>query len=375
MVDWPRRTTVAYLGDTYLFVRLLAALALLSSLAFAALAQSSTSTSGNATAMPADARAQKSYSEGVEYEKSHQWGFALEAYKKADKQDGNRCAACARKVVDVAIDLENWKSADAASTELLALAATPDEQAASHLDRAKLLIAMGKAKKKPECFAEGQKETQAALALHPEDRPAMYLKGVCLAEQQQDDAAKQVFTELAPRLKPGSVDYGRVARYAERPELVRARMAPPFSVTTLDGKRISLDDLKDKVVLIDFWATWCGPCREALPHMKDIAKEFAGQPLVVLSVSLDGDEAKWKDFVAKNNMTWLQYRDGGFNGPVAQEFGVNAIPHTFTIDSDGVLQDEHVGDAEIDGKLKKLVARTRARQEAVPQVASASGSH
>jgi thiol-disulfide isomerase/thioredoxin len=120
-----------------------------------------------------------------------------------------------------------------------------------------------------------------------------------------------------------------------------------------------MDDLAGKVVLIDFWATWCGPCREALPHMREIAKKFQGQPLVVLSVSLDSDEEKWKDFVAKNEMTWLQYRDGGFTGSIAKMFGVEAIPHTFTIDADGVLQDEHIGDASIEGKLKKLIARAR----------------
>ena len=55
-------------------------------------------------------------------------------------------------------------------------------------------------------------------------------------------------------------------------------------------------------------------------------------------------------------MTWLQYRDGSFTGPIARSFGVNAIPATFTIDADGVLEDQHVGDANIEGKLKKLVA-------------------
>ena len=87
-----------------------------------------------------------------------------------------------------------------------------------------------------------------------------------------------------------------------------------------------------------------------------------GQPLVVLSVSVDDDEGKWKDFVAKNEMTWLQYCDHGFTGPVAKSFGVNAIPHTFTIDADGVLQDEHIGDAAIEGKLKKLVKRAQEKQ-------------
>jgi len=141
-------------------------------------------------------------------------------------------------------------------------------------------------------------------------------------------------------------------------------MAPPFAVTTLDGKRLSLDDLQGKVVLIDFWATWCGPCRAALPHVREIAKKFNGQPLVVLSVSLDKDETQWKEFVAKNEMTWPQYCDHGFTGPIAKAFGVQAIPNTFTIDADGVLQDEHIGDASIEGKLKKLVKRAQEKQAA-----------
>ena len=70
---------------------------------------------------------------------------------------------------------------------------------------------------------------------------------------------------------------------------------------------------------------------------------------------------QWKEFVAKNEMSWPQYRDGGFTGPIARLFDVRAIPHTFTIDADGILQDEHIGDAAIEGKIKKLIARARGR--------------
>jgi thiol-disulfide isomerase/thioredoxin len=157
-------------------------------------------------------------------------------------------------------------------------------------------------------------------------------------------------------------EHQRALRYIDRPELARAKMAPPFSLTTVDGQRISMDDLQGKVVLLDFWATWCGPCREALPHIQNVAKKFRGQQLVILSVSLDTDEQKWKDFIVKNEMTWPQYRDAGFTGPIAKMFGVTAIPHTFTIDSDGVLQEEHIGDASIEGKLKKLLAHTHQPQ-------------
>jgi len=134
-------------------------------------------------------------------------------------------------------------------------------------------------------------------------------------------------------------------------------MVPDFALTTLDGLQITMDSLLGKVVLIDFWATWCGPCREALPHIREIARKFAGQPLLVLSVSMDSDDAKWKDFVSKNGMTWPQYRDGRFTGPMATRFAVTAIPATFSIDADGVLEDQHVGDSNIEARLKKMIAQ------------------
>jgi thiol-disulfide isomerase/thioredoxin len=202
-------------------------------------------------------------------------------------------------------------------------------------------------------------EIAKALGAYGNFPDAFLLDGEALANLRQDDAAKTQFEQYLKR-KPGDdPNHQQALRYVARPELARARMAPPFAVTTLDGNRISMDDLQGKVVLLDFWATSCEPCREALPRIRGIAKKFQGQPLIILSASLDSNEEKWNDFVAKNEMTWLQYRDGDFGGPIAKLFGANAIPHTFTIDADGVLQDEHIGDASIEGELKKLVAQAR----------------
>src|SRR4029077_17810957 len=219
-------------------------------------------------------------------------------------------------------------------------------------------------KHKEELFRRVHDEMTKALAVHANFPSAVYLDGRALAHLKQDDAAKAQFERFVTMRPPEDTDRQRALRYISQPELARAKMAPPFAVTTLDGQRVSLDDLKGKVVLLDFWATWCGPCREALPHMQKIAKNFQGQPLLVLSVSLDNDEQKWKDFIAKNGMTWPQYRDGGFTGPVARLFAVDAIPHTFTIDADGVLQDEQIGDASIEGKRKKLISRAKEVQGA-----------
>ncbi len=211
--------------------------------------------------------------------------------------------------------------------------------------------------KKDKCSDESCDEFKTALALEPEFAAVHFSLGVSLAHLHQDDAARAEFNSFLQQDTGNPAVHERAARYVDRVDLARATMAPAFQVTTLDGQRISMDSLAGKVVLIDFWATWCGPCREALPHIRKIAQKFEGQPFVALSISLDNDEAKWKDFVAKNGMTWLQYRDGGSNGRVAKQFNVTEIPATFSIDADGVLEDQHVGDADIEGKLKKLIAR------------------
>jgi thiol-disulfide isomerase/thioredoxin len=312
---------------------------------------------------PTDPKAQKTYAQGVEWQRQHNQQEALESFKKADKQDGGRCIACQKKMISLGLQTGDFKAADQAAQEMIAAAKDPKATAMAHDERATVLMREAASKNKDEIYAEADKEYKAALAAYANFPEAVYGDGLALAHLKQDDAAKSKFEDYVSMTKENTAIRQRAQLYTEKPELARARMAPPFSVTTLDGQRLSLDDLQGKVVLIDFWATWCGPCREALPHVREIAQKFQGQPLVVLSVSLDNDETKWKEFVAKNDMTWLQYRDGGFEGSLSRLFGVTAIPHTFTIDADGVLQDEHIGDASVEGKLKKLCARAKELEE------------
>jgi thiol-disulfide isomerase/thioredoxin len=310
-----------------------------------------------AQSMPTNDKARKTYQDAT---KAARQSEAIDLFKKADKQDGGHCVACEMMAASRALKIGDNKTALEEARIWAANAKTPKEQADAHYICGVSLLRSGIVDHKQKNFIESDQEFKTALSLSSSELPALYFDGMALAHLQQDDAAKARFDAYMQSADRTGVDYARAQRYANRPELARARMAPPFAVTTLNGDRISLDDLTGKVVLIDFWATWCAPCREALPHVKRIAQKFQGEPLVVLSISLDSDDAKWKDFVAKNQMTWLQYRDGGFTGDLARRFNVNSIPHTFTIDADGVLQDEQVGDGAIEGKLKKLIAQAKA---------------
>jgi thiol-disulfide isomerase/thioredoxin len=317
------------------------------------------------SAGPTDPKARKTYEKALKYLHERNAQSAFDEFKKADKQDGGHCVDCRIKMIGYGIQFAEWKTAELAAAEMLAEAKSNRDIALAHYQFALVLVEEGLQKRKEELFARAHEESSKALATVANFPDAMWVDGVALAHLGKDDAAKSSFEQYVKMRPADDPQRQRALRFISRPELVRAKMAPPFAVTTPDGQHISLDGLQGKVVLVDFWATWCEPCREALPHIREVAKKFQGQPLVILSVSLDEDEQKWKEFVGKHEMTWPQYRDGGFGGPIATMFAVHAIPHTFTIDADGVLQEEHIGDASIEGKLKKLIARAVQPTEAL----------
>ena len=319
---------------------------------------------------PTDEKARKTYAEALEWEKAHKYGAAMDDFRKANKQDGGNCRDCLRRAYNLAIKIGAFKDAEGIARDMLPQAETDHQKANAHYRLAIALQKQGIGEKKDKCFSESCDEFKAALDADPKLVVAHYAYGISLAHLRQDDAARKEFSAFLDQDTASPDLHDRAERYVDRIELARAPMAPPFSLVTMDGQRITMDGLAGKVVLIDFWATWCGPCREALPHIRQIAQKFAGQPFVVLSVSLDADEDKWRSFVRENGMTWLQYRDGRFNGPIAKAFSVNAIPATFSIDADGVLEDQHVGDADIQGKLKKLIARAVELAKTKPAEAS-----
>jgi thiol-disulfide isomerase/thioredoxin len=109
---------------------------------------------------------------------------------------------------------------------------------------------------------------------------------------------------------------------------------PHFSLQTLDGKALDIASLKGKVVLLDFWATWCGPCRQAMPELKTLLQKNSGKPLVVVSVSADQDMKAPAEFARANGMTWVQAWDGT-GKVIGGVFGANSLPSYVVIDADG----------------------------------------
>jgi thiol-disulfide isomerase/thioredoxin len=314
-----------------------------------------------------------SIAEGKKLVAQQRFAFAIDAYKKANKVAGGKDIGCLDQIFSLQIRSGEYKDAVKTAAELQALATSPQDRSIAESNRGFALFLQAGDKGKPELLKAADEALKAAIADYPKNASAHFYEGKTLARLNQMDAASEEFKACASCLSPKDANYLRTQHFAANPSLSLAKMAPAFTVTALDGSRFNLDEMGGRIVLIDFWATWCGPCREELPHMKKIAQEFANEPLVIISVSWDSDEAKWKDFIQKNGMTWVQYRDTDHE--LANAFGINAIPHYFTIDTDGVLTAEMLGEgSNVEGKLKKLIAKAKAAREAMPAKASSAGN-
>ena len=320
---------------------------------------------------PDDPKARKTFASAIDWERHGHDDAAMDDFRKANKQDGGHCWECLHRAYNMAIKLDAYSDAVQIARDWLPMAQSDLDKAQVEFRLASALQEQGIREKKEKYVVESADNFKAALQHDPKFARAHYYYGVTLARLHQDDAARAEFSAFLDEDRKNPTLHPRAERFVDHVELARATMAPPFSLITMDGQHITMDSLAGKVVLIDFWATWCTPCVNAVPHMRYIAKKFDGQPFVMLSVGLDRNEADWMNFVQKNGMTWMQYHDaGGFSGRMANLFGVHAIPATFSIDADGVVEDQRVGDAEIEGKLKKMVAHAVEMANRPPQPAA-----
>ena len=154
-------------------------------------------------------------------------------------------------------------------------------------------------------------------------------------------------------LLPGCASPGPATEYGSEV----GKLAPDFTLTGLDGQEVSLSDFRGKPVLINFWASWCGPCRIEMPLLQEVYEQWTSKGLVLLAVNLQESQGTVEEFIEGAGYTFPVLLAPGNKVPLS--YNIRGIPATFFIDADGVIRDIKIGAfsgvGEIESKLAKIM--------------------
>jgi thiol-disulfide isomerase/thioredoxin len=133
---------------------------------------------------------------------------------------------------------------------------------------------------------------------------------------------------------------------------------PDFAEKDLEGKPLSVANFKGKILLIDFWATWCGPCVHELPNVLETYEKYHEKGFEIIGISLDKEEAKLTSFLKEKKMTWPQFFDGkGWQNKLAGKYGINSIPATYLLDGEGTIIGKNLRGEALASAVDKALAK------------------
>lgn len=309
---------------------------------------------------------QDEFEHGKQLFRQRKYDEALRSFKRANELRDKKCGECYGWMSEAYLSLEAYKNVIDAADKMIELAGG-DNQLLVKAYNNKGLALQASAEKKDQkklaaaeaAFRQGLAVTGAAPILH-------YNLGVALMQLNRDDegiAAIKQYLKLQPR-----GGYSETARkLVENPRRARENFAPDFAFTSLQGEYITLDDLKGKVVVLDFWGTWCPPCVASVPELRSLHKRYSNEPsFVLIGISSDGDEQAWREFTGKNRMIWPQYRDRDHK--ILSAFNIRAFPTYILIDHEGIVRFQSVGlswqrAANLDSAIQKYVKIVARNQE------------
>ena len=176
------------------------------------------------------------------------------------------------------------------------------------------------------------------------------LQGKLSGKSGEKNYEADLYASIEVEKKVDHVDLGEID-IELLPRLLAGDMAPDFTLASLDDKEVKLSSYRGKYVLIDFWATWCGPCIAATPKVKKVYEKYAAQgKLEVIGVSLDDDKVAPADYVKEKEIKWVQAFAGPEENAAVTEYGVQGIPSFWLIDPDGkiIVSDNDFFEANLD---------------------------
>ena len=174
--------------------------------------------------------------------------------------------------------------------------------------------------------------------------------------QKEYEQLKERYNLLGEKAKASAQGKAIAAQIAKLESTAIGQIAPNFTITTPEGESISLYDIKGKVKLIDFWASWCGPCRGENPHVVEIYKEYHPKGLEIFGVSLDNNKEAWVKAIADDGLVWKHGSDlKGWQSAPAQLYSVSGIPHTVLLDENNKIIAKNLRGDELKQKIAELL--------------------
>ena len=279
---------------------------------------------------------------------------ALEAYQRADALSNHSCAECYLQMATMHRLLGDFPAALDDAQRAASLAGSNRMLAAqAHYTRASLLAETSDGPADPK-LRDAESEFRAALALDPKKSIARFSLGMMFLAQGRDSEgiAEMRAYISGPFANPRYVD--RAKRLIADPSRARMPTTDDFSFRTLEGETISNESLRGKVTLLDFWGTWCPPCRASVPLLANIHQKFQGPSFQMVGISSDDDEQTWRAFISDNHMNWQEYID--LDRKILAIFEIDSFPTFIVLDRNGVIQFRQSGvGAGSQAELEKVI--------------------
>lgn len=206
------------------------------------------------------------------------------------------------------------------------------------------------------------------------DNPSKDLQGMAafalgqMAFEKEDDPAaakdaEKYFARVEKEfagVKAGRSTLGELAKSTlyELRNLQVGMPAPRAESKNLKGEKESLADYKGKVVVLDIWATWCGPCKAMIPHEREMVEKFKGKPFALISVSADDEKKTVEEFLTKEPMPWTHWWEGP-DGSVLKNWNVRFFPTIYVIDTKGIIRHKQIRGEQLEKAVEKLLAEAK----------------
>jgi thiol-disulfide isomerase/thioredoxin len=252
---------------------------------------------------------------------------AVAHFNNANRLRQEKCSECYVWLARINLASEQFEEGLKHVDQALAVAAGDHERSSAQLYRGVIL-----GRENNLLLAEAA--FRAAIASDSACLECSFNLGFVLLKESKDREGVQVLKGVVSRFA-GAPREREIERFINDPSRVRKDFAPEFSTTLRSGEKINLDALKGRVVVLDFWGTWCAACRASLPLLKSLAASIDTEKVVVISIDEDDPKEQWEQFVQRNRMNWSQVYDG--DRSMRRAFAVDGFPRYFVLSKDGII--------------------------------------